>query len=52
MGVDGNKPESKILQLTAGKGEQLSTMLVGIKPTDPATFVSMTALFFAISLLA
>jgi hypothetical protein len=30
----------------------MSTMLVGIKPTDPATFVSMTALFFAISVLA
>jgi putative ABC transport system permease protein len=30
----------------------MSTMLVGIKPTDPATFVTMTALFFAISVLA
>jgi predicted permease len=30
----------------------MSTMLVGIKPTDPATFVSMTAVFFAISVLA
>ena len=44
--------KAKYYKLTAGKGEQLSTMLVGIKPTDPATFVSMTALFFAISLLA
>jgi predicted permease len=30
----------------------MSTMLIGIKPTDPATFVAMTVVFFAISALA
>jgi ABC-type antimicrobial peptide transport system permease subunit len=30
----------------------MSTMLVGVKPTDPATFASMTVLFFVISALA
>jgi putative ABC transport system permease protein len=30
----------------------MSAMLVGVKPTDPATFASMTVMFFAISALA
>jgi hypothetical protein len=30
----------------------LSTMLIGVKPTDPAIFVSMIIVFFAISALA
>jgi predicted permease len=30
----------------------MSTMLVGVKPTDPATFASMTVVFFVISALA
>jgi putative ABC transport system permease protein len=30
----------------------MSAMLVGVKPTDPATFASMTVMFFAVSALA
>ena len=30
----------------------MSTMLIGVKPADPATFASMTIVFFAISALA
>ena len=30
----------------------MTSMLVGVKPTDPATFVSMAALFFAIAAIA
>jgi predicted permease len=30
----------------------MSAMLVGVKPTDPATFTAMTVVFFAISVLA
>ena len=30
----------------------MSTMLVGVKPTDPVTFVAMAVLFFAIAALA
>lgn len=36
------------LELTQG----LKSMLVGVKPTDPATFVTMAALFFVIAALA
>jgi predicted permease len=30
----------------------MSTMLIGVKPTDPATFAGMTVVFFAISAVA
>jgi ABC-type antimicrobial peptide transport system permease subunit len=30
----------------------MSTMLIGVKPTDPATFASMTLVFLAIAALA
>ena len=33
-------------------GRVISALLVGVKPTDPATFASMTVLFFMISVLA
>jgi putative ABC transport system permease protein len=33
-------------------GRVIAAMLVGVKPTDPATFISMTVVFFAISVLA
>jgi ABC-type lipoprotein release transport system permease subunit len=32
--------------------QAMATMLVGIKPTDPVTFVAMAALFFLIAGLA
>lgn len=30
----------------------MSTMLIGVKPTDPATYISMTVAFFTLSALA
>ena len=32
--------------------QALKTMLVGVKPTDPATFATMAGLFFVIAALA
>jgi putative ABC transport system permease protein len=30
----------------------MTTMLVGVKPTDPATFISMALIFFLIAAMA
>jgi ABC-type antimicrobial peptide transport system permease subunit len=35
-----------------GLGRVITAMLVGVKPTDPATFASVTVVFLAISTLA
>jgi ABC-type antimicrobial peptide transport system permease subunit len=32
--------------------QTMSSMLIGIKPTDPLTFVAMAALFFLIAVVA